>query len=201
MKVPKDTKVSIKLSDPKALRAYAHPTRMMLVGLLRTEGPLTATRAADLIGESVASCSYHLRVLAKYRLVEEAGGGQGREKPWRATARVTEIPGPTEDPVLNEATSEVARSIAELYFKRMLSTIETRHLLAPDWQEAEHFGDTLLYTTSEELISLNSQIADLIAPYSERLQYPELRPEAARLVNFLTVTSIVRGKTSRETLS
>src|SRR2546426_926461 len=77
---------SVRLTDPRALRAYAHPTRIELVGLLRRQGPLTATQAAGLIGESVAGCSFHLRQLAKYGLVEEAGGGRGREKPWRATA-------------------------------------------------------------------------------------------------------------------
>src|ERR1700748_927844 len=72
------------LTDPRALRAYAHPGRMALLGLLRREGPLTATRAAELLGESSGTCSFHLRQLAKYGLVEEAGGGTGREKPWRA---------------------------------------------------------------------------------------------------------------------
>src|SRR5207244_3338301 len=70
-----------RLTDPRALRAYAHPVRMALMGLLRTEGPLTATRAAELLGESSGTCSFHLRQLARYGLVEEAGGGTGREKP------------------------------------------------------------------------------------------------------------------------
>ena len=78
-----------RLTDPRALRAYAHPVRMRLMGLLRTEGPLTATRAADLLGESSGTCSFHLRQLAKYGLVEEAEGGTGREKPWRATTTST----------------------------------------------------------------------------------------------------------------
>src|SRR5580704_4658774 len=68
-----------RLTDAKALRAYAHPVRMALVGLLRTEGPLTATRAAELLGESSGTCSFHLRQLAKYGLVEAAGGG-GRSR-------------------------------------------------------------------------------------------------------------------------
>jgi uncharacterized membrane protein YfcA len=42
---------------------------MALVGLLRTEGPLTATRAAELLGESSGTTSFHLRQLAKYGLV------------------------------------------------------------------------------------------------------------------------------------
>ena len=62
-----------RLTDPRALRADAHPVRMALMGLLRTEGPLTATRAAELLGESSGTCSFHLRQLAKYGLVEEAG--------------------------------------------------------------------------------------------------------------------------------
>ena len=86
---PQKARSVTRLTDPRALRAYAHPVRMALVGLLRTEGPLTATRAAELLGESSGTCSFHLRQLAKYGLVEEAGGGTGREKPWRATALST----------------------------------------------------------------------------------------------------------------
>jgi hypothetical protein len=82
-----------RLTDPRALRAYAHPVRMALVGLLRTERPLTATRGAELLGELSGTCSFHLRQLAKYGLVEEAGGGTGREKPWRATATSTALLG------------------------------------------------------------------------------------------------------------
>src|ERR1700722_12506800 len=89
-----------RLRDPRALRALAHPTRLSLVGLLRVEGPLTAARAAELLGESSASMSFHLRQLAKYGLVEEAGGGKGRERPWRATPAVTHPPPPPGDPGL-----------------------------------------------------------------------------------------------------
>src|SRR5260370_30464032 len=84
-----DAAQSVKrLTDPRALRALAHPIRLALLGMLRSEGLLTATRAGELLGESSASCSFHLRQLAKYGLVEEARGGQGRQPPWRATAPV-----------------------------------------------------------------------------------------------------------------
>src|SRR5215470_16594917 len=78
-----------RITDPMALRALAHPIRLALIGLLRTEGPLTATRAAELLGESSASCSFHLRQLAKYGLATDAPGGHGRERPWQATAMFT----------------------------------------------------------------------------------------------------------------
>src|ERR1700760_1666023 len=80
------------LTDPRALRALAHPTRLALAGLLRRDGPLTATRAGELLGQSSASASFHLRQLAKYGLVEEAGGRPGREQPWRAPPLFTNRP-------------------------------------------------------------------------------------------------------------
>src|SRR3954468_4033452 len=75
----------VELTDPRAMRAYAHPVRLALVGLVRRPGPLTATQAAARLGESSGTTSFHLRQLAKYGFCEEAGGGKGREKPWRGT--------------------------------------------------------------------------------------------------------------------
>src|SRR3954453_19689864 len=79
----------MELTDPRAMRAYAHPVRLALIGLLRRHGPMTATQAAERLGESSGTCSFHLRQLAKYGFCEEAGGGKGRQKPWRATATFT----------------------------------------------------------------------------------------------------------------
>src|SRR5258708_12769057 len=86
---PRSTK---RITDPKALRALAHPIRMSLIGLLRTEGPLTATRAAELLGESSASCSFHLRQLAKYAMAEESPAAQAREHPWQPTPMSPDAP-------------------------------------------------------------------------------------------------------------
>src|SRR5580692_2854340 len=105
-----DARSVSRLADPRALRAYAHPIRMALMGLLRTEGPLTATRAGELLGESSGTCSFHLRQLAKYGLVEEAGGGAGREKPWRATTMFTAWPDVADDPDM-AAASDLFRGV------------------------------------------------------------------------------------------
>src|SRR5437764_13193340 len=92
-----------RLTEPRALRALAHPIRLELVGLLRRQGPLTATKAAALLGESSGSTSFHLRQLAKYGLVEEAGGGRGKERPWRATTMFTGWPEVADCPELAAA--------------------------------------------------------------------------------------------------
>ncbi|MGW7248591.1 winged helix-turn-helix domain-containing protein [Streptomyces decoyicus] len=179
-----------RLSDPRALRAYAHPTRMELVGLLRREGPLTATRAAELTGESVASCSYHLRMLAKYDLVEKAEGGRGREKPWRATAQFTGWPEYSDDPDVFEASTALNVALAENYFAKMTHALEQRAALPRAWQQAEQYGDVSLYLTADELTELDERVTELLSPYVGRLQDPESRPADARLVSFLRVAFV-----------
>src|ERR1700722_148545 len=104
------------VNDPKALRALAHPTRLKLVGLLRTRGPLTATQAAELIGESSASASFHLRQLAKDGLAEEAGGGPGPGRPRRAAAMLTNVPHVHDHPELAAVSALFRRIVAERYF-------------------------------------------------------------------------------------
>ncbi|MGW6057791.1 winged helix-turn-helix domain-containing protein [Streptomyces sp. NPDC055189] len=181
---------SIRLTDPRALRAYAHPTRMTLVGLLRQSGPFTATRAAELTGESVASCSYHLRILAKYGLVEVAPGGRGREKPWRATARFTDWPGYSEDASVAEASDALSAAVARQYFDRAVRAMEQRHRLPRDWREAEQFSDSLLHLTPEELTGISAGVDALLRPYEDRAAGE--RPEGARPVSVLRLAFVDR---------
>jgi hypothetical protein len=175
-----------RLTDPRALRAYAHPVRMSLVGLLRTEGPLTATRAAELLGESSGTCSFHLRQLAKYGLVEEAGGGTGREKPWRATTTSTawdSTGGGT--PETAAATGLLNAVIAERYFEQLMRWLEASPEQPAEWREAAPLGDRILWVTAEEFGDLSRRVLELVDEYFERQVKPELRPEGARLVTWL----------------
>src|SRR5690349_7657239 len=111
-------KPAVSLNDPLALRAYAHPLRLALVGLLRREGPLTATQAAARLGDNVPNCSFHLRQLAKYGLVERAEGADAREKPWRATAVATQWGGAQEDPEMRAAVDHLDRVVIAGHFER-----------------------------------------------------------------------------------
>src|SRR5690349_24174658 len=104
-----------RLDNAMGLRAYAHPVRMKLILALRTRGPLTATQAGRLLGESSGTCSFHLRQLAKYGLVEETGEGTGREKPWRATATSTTWDDVPADAETAAAAGLLAEVLAESY--------------------------------------------------------------------------------------
>src|SRR3954463_3917488 len=70
------------VTDPMAMRALAHPVRLALIEALADAGTLTATEAGERVGESPANASFHLRQLAKYGFVEDAGA-QGRRRPWK----------------------------------------------------------------------------------------------------------------------
>ncbi len=173
------------VNDPKALRALAHPTRLSLLGLLRTQGPLTATKAGELIGESSASASFHLRQLAKYGLAEEAGGGHGRERPWRATAMFTNVPHVTDNPELAAASGLFRSMVAERYFTSYRRWLEQQPTEPPQWQQAATQSDVLMYLTAAELEQLGGQIQELLDGYVDRLTNPDLRPADARLVQHI----------------
>jgi predicted ArsR family transcriptional regulator len=177
-----------RLTDPRALRAYAHPVRMRLMGLLRTEGPLTATQAADLLGESSGTCSFHLRQLAKYGLVEEAEGGTGREKPWRATTTSTawDTTGDS-TPEMAAATSLLSAVVAEQYFEQLARWLEASPGEPAEWQRAAMLGDRLLYVTPAELEELRDRMREMLDEYVERDLRPELRPADARLISWLNI--------------
>jgi predicted transcriptional regulator len=181
---PRDRPVT-RLTDPRALRALAHPLRISLVGLLRREGPMTATRAAERLGESSGSCSFHLRQLAKYGLVEEAGGGRGRERPWKATTMFTNWPDVAIEPDQQAAAGLLYSVLAERYFDRLMRWLERKPDEPEQWQQAAPFGDLMLYLTADELAGLAEQQRALLEPYLDRLDHPELRPPGARVVTYL----------------
>lgn len=185
-----------KLTDPKALRALAHPIRLALVGQLRQHGQLTATQAGELLGESSASCSFHLRQLAKYGLVEEAGGGQGRERPWRATTMFTSWPAVPDDPKMDAAVGLLRGVIMDSYQQELERWQEVIADEPAEWQRAAQFGDTLLYITAGELAELNERVRELVDAYVDRQADPDLRPPGARPVSYLHIAYPLLGRSA-----
>ncbi len=182
---PRGDNSVVRLTDPRALRAVAHPTRLALLGELRRVGPLTATQAGERIGESPAGCSFHLRQLAKWGLVEEAGGGRGRARPWRATSMGHEWAsrGPGGEP--DEATDLLTRVVVERWFEETLKWVDRRAGETEEWSEAAVLGDRLLYLTAAELEDVNRRIGRLLEPYARRVTDHVDRPEGSRAVSFI----------------
>jgi len=174
-----------RLENATALRAYAHPVRIKLILALRTRGPLTATQAGRLLGESSGTCSFHLRQLAKYGLVEETGGGTGRQKPWRATTTSTAWDDTPDDPEAAAAAGLLAEALAESYFGQLMRWLEARPDQPEQWQRAAFLGDRFLWLTPEELTRVGEELLAVTDQYFDRMVRPELRPPGSRLVTYL----------------
>ncbi|MFF5294572.1 winged helix-turn-helix domain-containing protein [Paractinoplanes globisporus] len=175
----------VKLTEATALRAYAHPLRLRLIGLLRGEGPMTATQAAARLGESVPNCSFHLRQLAKYGLAERAPGADGRERPWRATARYTSWDDSSDDPAVQQASDQLNAAILEEYTRRAREYLGRRGDEPTEWRRAAGFGDVLTFVTAGELAELTAEIDAVMARFDERLEDPARRPAGARAVQII----------------
>src|SRR5690349_22178529 len=137
----------VDLTDPKAMRALAHPLRWALLEALAQAGTLTATQASEMLSESPANCAFHLRTLAKYGFVEEAGGGRGRERPWRQTyERVSwrSRPGDEQFTLASEALDQVWLERVLNRARRSLSSVTSW----PEGFEDELGGSvSMLYVT------------------------------------------------------
>ena len=57
------------------------------------------------------------------------------------------------------AASDLFRSvIAERYYEDMMRWLETRPASRTEWQQADIFGDPMLYVTAAELAALGEEI-------------------------------------------
>jgi DNA-binding transcriptional ArsR family regulator len=173
------------VSDAHTLRALAHPLRMRLLRLLSVEGELTATEAAERVGESPAACSFHLRQLAKYGMVEEGERGPGRRRPWRRVAIGMRFEVVQEDPEAGAAAAALAGVVREGYVERIRHAAERFHALPREWQVVTGHSDMVMYVTPDELRELDEQFMALLRTYHDRLEDPAKRPADAAPVEVL----------------
>ncbi len=164
------------LTDPRAMRAITHPVRLALIEALGLEGPLTATRASEVIGESPTTCSFHFRQLAKYGFVEQAATGPGRMRSWRLTRvgmRFTDL---HDDPGTQIAARALSRTLRERSFGRLQAFYEERSSYPVRWQEVTGSSDFTLHVTPDELRAVDEEVTAILHRYRDRIAHPERRP-------------------------
>ena len=177
------------VNDARTMRALSHPVRIALIEALSLYGPMTATEAGERIRESPTTCSFHLRQLAKYGFVEEAGGGKGRARPWRMTSIGLHIESNDDDPASEIAASVLGRLIRERQLERYRTWLETRSSFPKIWRDAAGDGEFVFYLTVEELEALGQDLLAFLMPrYRERVADPSRRPAGAVPVEMLVFT-------------
>ena len=176
-----------KLTDARTLRALAHPVRIAVYEELAISGAMTATELAKRIGATPTACSFHLRQLAKYGFVEEAGGGKGRNRPWRLASLGWNIP-VADDPETQIAGDAVLRLSRERAFARYQRWQATKAGYAREWREAADDSDYLSYVTEEELNQVNQELHAVLERFRDRLTDPARRPPGALPVETLLLS-------------
>ncbi|MDQ2750862.1 MAG: helix-turn-helix domain-containing protein [Actinomycetota bacterium] len=164
------------LTDPRTMRALTHPVRLALLEVLLLEGPVTATQAGELIDEPPNTCSFHLRQLAKYGFVEEAGPGPGRNRPWRLTSIGMHFSGVNADSETRLAARGLQRMLLERYLARVQDFFENQSDYPPAWREASGASEFILHVSPDELQAMNAEIATVLNRYRGRLEDSTLRP-------------------------
>lgn len=179
------------LTDPKAMRALAHPVRMALLEVIGLAGTLTATQASEILGESPANCAFHLRTLAKYGFVREAGGGRGRERPWTATRRTLRI---SETDLTDGQAKLAANALSLAWFEHWVERARQVHVgnaRVPGWEHATNMTRSGVFLTAQETEQVNGEIQAIIDRYKDRERDPSRRPAGALPVDIAFFTSPV----------
>lgn len=173
----------LSLTDPRMMRALAHPARLAIWQHLGLDGPATATECAAVAGLSPSACSYHLRTLARYGFVAEdpSHSADGRERPWRAKVTGINVPSGAGSAALRDA-GRLLSATAHASAEELLDSYRDREAEYPaDWQEALGANYDVLHVTPEELDALRQRLIGLFGEY-RRLSRDE-RPPGARRVH------------------
>jgi DNA-binding transcriptional ArsR family regulator len=153
--------------SPTALRALAHPVRLRMLGLLRLEGPATASGLALRLGLNSGATSYHLRQLAEHGfVVDDLDRGNGRERWWRAAHYTTYVP--TEDggdDAARDAQNAFLQAAAVTYNRQIQQAVEDQSTLDARWRRTSDFSDWSLRLTPDEAQSLIRELHAVMDRY------------------------------------
>jgi DNA-binding transcriptional ArsR family regulator len=171
------------IRDPRALRALAHPDRLSILERLQGDGPATATVLGETIGISPSAASYHLRLLARFGLVEDAGGGRGRNRPWRAVGTGFRIEPAELGPASAAAGQALAAALVMRGERETLAFLAAESTIAPAWQAASHLANKTLLLTPDEAADLVRRLEDAVEPYLRSRRHEA--PDDARVARLL----------------
>jgi DNA-binding transcriptional ArsR family regulator len=172
------------ITDPERIRALAHPLRLELLDLLGDVDEATATECADHTGESVASCSFHLRMLAKYGFIEPAQR-RGREKPWRLSVRSHNLQPSSDTPGSLAAVGAVGEMLLLRETERISRFFRRAHEEDEAWVLASTLTRATHWLTLEELKELAAEFQEIAHRFEDRITDRSARPEGARKVQML----------------
>jgi DNA-binding transcriptional ArsR family regulator len=179
---PGSPELPLRLTDPRKLRALAHPARIAILQHLALDGPATATECADVAGLSPSACSYHLRALARQGFVEEdlASAVDGRQRPWRALITSVSFGDPSQPSAVQAAGRLLAESFQARFEDIRATYLDREAEYGDEWRAASGMRQDVLHVTASELAAVRSQLMDVLADY-RRIDKTTRTPGARRV--------------------
>lgn len=146
----------------ETLKALAHPVRVTALGELRRTGPATASELARTLGESSGSLSYHLRQLERFGFVTDDVARDARERRWRATSQLTELPAALSETHEGRSALAIVRQVQREHLSRQLAVLD-----AADAVEHADLGhsDYLLRLDDDQLTELVARLTEIVHEY------------------------------------
>jgi predicted ArsR family transcriptional regulator len=168
------------------LKALSHPVRVRMLGLLRVDGPATATTLATRLGLNTGATSYHLRQLAQHGfIVDDEARGNGRERWWKAAHEATAT---SADVVLDaegeETLDAYLQSVVVVMTELLQRAIEERPLLPDAWRQSSTFSDWIVKLTPARAKALVDAISADLQGVDEEDQDPTAEDFVIQLHGF-----------------
>lgn len=164
----KDSAIAL---DPPRLKALAHPLRLRLLSILRTEGPATATELAHTLGDTTSgTTSYHLRQLADHGFVVEAPEQpKGRHRRWEAAHTATRVD--AAEMLANEETEPAMQAMLadmiDLHGSWVRAWLEAAPTAAPKWAAAARLTDLAFRLSPDQLAALVDDLTAVFDRYRD----------------------------------
>jgi DNA-binding transcriptional ArsR family regulator len=183
-------------TDARQLRALAHPLRLQILGLLRMDGPATASILAVALGVTPALVSFHVRSLAEHGFVREAPelARDRRERWWRASHEGMSWNQADflDAPERAAAAGALIGGVAEAHAEAAREWIRDAQAWPREWVESADMSDWLLELSPDRTRALHDELAAVIERYAA-LEREEGAAQVRAIVHLLPR----RGRTAR----
>jgi len=166
--VSPERKISYIAPDVTQLKALAHPVRVQMLGMLRLDGPSTATRLAERLGLNTGATSYHLRQLAQHGFVkEDHERGNNRDRWWRAVHESTDTrPSEFADDQSRAVLDAYTEALGYAHLESLNAAFREAGTLPRAWREVATHSDWAIWLTPDRAGELMSRLHGRIAEYA-----------------------------------
>ncbi|MGX7679162.1 ArsR/SmtB family transcription factor [Jatrophihabitans sp. DSM 45814] len=156
------------LTDPRAIKALAHPARLAVIDEFFNGRRLTATECAEIAGLSASAMSYHLRALEKWGIIRRSEATpDGRERPWEAAGDGLRLES-SEPRASLAGESVLINRILDRQRADALNWIDRDHEAHADWKDVMTLSSHGAWLTAAEAQQLALEMQAVLDRYERK---------------------------------